>query len=42
MTEGDTERGPDPHRWHLVAAFAPIVLALLALCGLLLYHCARI
>ena len=42
MPEPGAERGPDPRPWHLVAAFAPIVLALLALAGLLLFHCARI
>ncbi|MDE2972850.1 MAG: hypothetical protein OXU35_11125 [Acidobacteriota bacterium] len=32
-------RGPNPKRWHFVVALAPIVLAALALGGLLLFHC---
>ncbi|MDE3261585.1 MAG: hypothetical protein OYL41_06305 [Acidobacteriota bacterium] len=31
--------GPNPKRWHFVVALAPIVLAALALGGLLLFHC---
>ena len=34
--------GPNPKRWHFVLAFAPIVLALLALGGLLWFHCGRV
>ena len=31
--------GPNPKRWHFVVALAPIVLAALALGGLLVFHC---
>ena len=31
--------GPNPKRWHFVVALAPIVLAALALGGLLWFHC---
>lgn len=42
MPEMDRRRGLDPKPWHLVAAFAPIALAVLALGGLLLFHCAKL
>ena len=31
--------GPNPKPWHFVVALAPIVLAALALGGLLWFHC---
>ncbi len=34
-------KGPEPTRRHFVLALAPIVLALLALGGLLWFHCAN-
>lgn len=42
MNEPAGNGAPNPTRWHVVLAFAPIVLALLALGGLLWFHCGRV
>ena len=42
MSETPGDKEPTPGRWHFVLAFAPVVLALLALAGLASFHCARI
>ncbi len=42
VSDPEPEPRPLPRRLYVVLAFAPILLAGLALAGLILFHCARV